>query len=665
MKDTRKRPLSTISEIILENFMSYEYARIPLSNGLNIICGPNGSGKSSILLAISVALGQVYTERSRKLSDLIRRGKDTARVSLLFKNKLVNGRRPISFSKSDMFMLSRYLKSDGSYWYEADYREISKNEVVNLFKGFGLNPDNMLIIMHQGMVEEFAITTRQQKLKMVEEAVGFVKYRENILDAQGKLSGLVSEEDVLRQTLENAGQTLDYWKGIYDRYLVKRKNLERKEYLSKELIWAQVNKHELAIQSIEDRLKNRKRVLNDTLQQIKKTGTLAEEMKSKLSSSRVELRKLYFSLMRLEKEKSVSQIKKEIYSTEKDVFQRTLGRVRDCLEEYSRKFSTDVNQDVERIEHDFEVLLSKLDEPARIGVNQAKEIDDVQAELGKVDDKIERSIEKYVTHRVKGAVLEYRRKNIEREINELGTSIRDHQNELSSLSEEVEQVGPRIETEKTPTEVSEEIKIVSAHLMSLSDVPEEAEELYNNYSSTYEELKLKLQIVDENKVQVLQEIDNRKNVWRKALESLVEGINPIYMEILSKINAIGTVKLSELDEIESAGLELMVGFRGAQEVLLDAYTQSGGERSVSIIAFLLSLQERLVSPFRAVDEFDVHMDPRNREAMFQMIFAHVQESVGSQHVVITPSQITVTDPRVHIITVQNTYGRSETRGIEK
>ena len=44
-----------IKEIILENFMSYEYARIPFRSGVNLICGPNGSGKSSILLGISIA----------------------------------------------------------------------------------------------------------------------------------------------------------------------------------------------------------------------------------------------------------------------------------------------------------------------------------------------------------------------------------------------------------------------------------------------------------------------------------------------------------------------------------------------------------------------------------------------------------------------------------
>ncbi|MFB6216866.1 MAG: AAA family ATPase, partial [Candidatus Aenigmatarchaeota archaeon] len=75
-----KMEKSHIKEIILENFMSYEYARIPFKPGLNLITGPNGAGKSSVLIALSIALGQSHTERSRKLSDLIRRGEEMARV---------------------------------------------------------------------------------------------------------------------------------------------------------------------------------------------------------------------------------------------------------------------------------------------------------------------------------------------------------------------------------------------------------------------------------------------------------------------------------------------------------------------------------------------------------------------------------------------------------
>ena len=101
----RQRSLMLIQEVILENFMSYEYARVPFKQGVNIIGGPNGAGKSSLLLAISVGLGQTYTERSRKLSDLIRWGKDQARVTLILDNSKQGNKRPVSkYSKDQLFL---------------------------------------------------------------------------------------------------------------------------------------------------------------------------------------------------------------------------------------------------------------------------------------------------------------------------------------------------------------------------------------------------------------------------------------------------------------------------------------------------------------------------------------------------------------------------------
>jgi chromosome segregation ATPase len=149
-----------------------------------------------------------------------------------------------------------------------------------------------------------------------------------------------------------------------------------------------------------------------------------------------------------------------------------------------------------------------------------------------------------------------------------------------------------------------------------------------------------------------------------VLQNLLHEVDPIYREILSHIEASGAVRLVDEEDIESAGLELLVGFRGAPATILDAYTQSGGERSVAVIAFLLSLQQKVVSPFRAVDEFDVHMDPRNREMVFKMIFSYVKAKPNTQYIMITPSELTVLEKDVHLIFVQNTQGRSRVREVE-
>jgi chromosome segregation protein len=93
--------------------------------------------------------------------------------------------------------------------------------------------------------------------------------------------------------------------------------------------------------------------------------------------------------------------------------------------------------------------------------------------------------------------------------------------------------------------------------------------------------------------------------------------------------------------------------------VLDAYTQSGGERSVATMLFLMALQQYLKSPFRAVDEFDVHMDPRNREVISEMLLNLMAGTRDTQYVTITPGQITGVEGGVHVITVQSVLGRSE------
>jgi len=75
------------------------------------------------------------------------------------------------------------------------------------------------------------------------------------------------------------------------------------------------------------------------------------------------------------------------------------------------------------------------------------------------------------------------------------------------------------------------------------------------------------------------------------------------------------------------------------------------------VGFLLALQQHVQSPFRAVDEYDIHMDPKNREMIADILVSSVR-GTGTQYLAITPSQITFSESDVHIVTVQNIEGTS-------
>src|SRR5438132_13931773 len=97
--------------------MSYKNTSIPLRPGLNLIIGPNGAGKSSIVLAISVVLGQAYTERAKKLSELIRWNEQEARISLLLDNEVTKSARPFPQARSEKVLRTSVLTRCGVYNY--------------------------------------------------------------------------------------------------------------------------------------------------------------------------------------------------------------------------------------------------------------------------------------------------------------------------------------------------------------------------------------------------------------------------------------------------------------------------------------------------------------------------------------------------------------------
>ena len=73
----------------------------------------------------------------------------------------------------------------------------------------------------------------------------------------------------------------------------------------------------------------------------------------------------------------------------------------------------------------------------------------------------------------------------------------------------------------------------------------------------------------------------------------------------------------------------------------------------------MSLQQYVESPFRAIDEFDVHMDPKNRETVTKLIYAAATSSDPSEYIAITPGEVTLPEGQdVHVVVVQNVEGIS-------
>ncbi len=632
-----------IQEVILENFMSYEYARVPFKSGVNVVCGPNGAGKSSLLLAISVALGQSYTERSRKLSDLIRWGKDQARITLILDNTKKGGKRPVARFNKDQIFLTRVLRRDGKYWFELENRAATKQDVERLLAKLGVDPDNMLIIMHQNMVEQFTVLSPQEKLRMVEAAVGLEPYRENVLQAQKKLTRILSQEESISKLLESAEQTLNYWREQYDRFQEKKQLMAKRRFLERELAWAEVNRREGIVKELEA---NREKELA-LLRQIEGEAKTAEEhlqtQQSQLEKLKGEWKRSLDETISLEREKAGSQA--------------TISLCEPLLVE-----AAFLENEAHSSEHHLKLLktesLKWLIESSRQKISKLdEELNRKLSETRVFEEQIEKVRSQILGTRVKLALLQYRMENAKANIERLERELNDAKAQMDTAIKRAEETGPRIAVIKNVGEILDEIRVTDGHLAALAGVSEDVERMYESYSKLYLELKEKAQLVAENREKALEEVKARMQAWRTVIQSLLDRVNPEYQKILAQSQAVGEVRLVNEHDIEAAGLEILVGFKGGKPVPLNAYTQSGGERTTATMSFLLALQQHVRSPFRAVDEYDVHMDPKNREVIAQMLISTVKNA-NAQYVVITPSQVTFTEDKVNIITVQNIEGKS-------
>lgn len=636
-----------IQELILENFMSYEYARVPLKQGVNVIGGPNGAGKSSLLLAISVGLGQSYTERSRKLSDLIRWGQDQARVTLILDNSKMGNKRPVAKYQKDQLFLTRVLRRDGKYGFELENRAVGKQDVERLLGKFGVDPDNMLIIMHQNMVEQFSVLSNTEKLRMVEAAVGLEPFRENVVQAKTKLMRILSQEESVSKLLEQAQQTLNYWHEQYEKYQEKKQLQLKRRFLDRELVWAEVEKRESTVKGLQANFNKTQQALGKIENERQVAISQIDAQQSQQQTLRGETKTLFDERLSLEREIAQNE--------------SVLSFITQLLSE------TQVIENQISNPSQFKLLrsenLKEMLENSKQQITKANEqVKENQTKLLNLEDSTDKVTAQALEKRVSLALLEFKKTSAIADLKSVEESLKEAQDALNTAIQKAQESGERIAVLKSASEVLDEIRLTEGHLAALSDVSEDIERQYESYSKLYLELKEKAELVAENREKTLEEVKTRMQAWHSVMENLLERVNLEYQKIMSQTLATGEVQLSNTQDIETAGLEIYVGFKGGKPVALDAYTQSGGERTTATMAFLLALQQHVRSPFRAVDEYDIHMDPKNREMIARVLVSIIKDA-SAQYVVITPSQITFAQKDANVITVQNIEGKSVVREV--
>ena len=154
------------------------------------------------------------------------------------------------------------------------------------------------------------------------------------------------------------------------------------------------------------------------------------------------------------------------------------------------------------------------------------------------------------------------------------------------------------------------------------------------------------------------ELNKLRGPWEKTLRDALSSLKTKFGDYMETLGARGDVELVEQPTFARWGLAIKVAFRDACDLRqLDARVQSGGERSVSTIMFLMALQAHLPSPFRVVDEINQGMDEVNERIVFRRVVLNSTGPGAPQYWLITPKLLQglydMEHPDVRVLVVYN------------
>lgn len=333
-----------------------------------------------------------------------------------------------------------------------------------------------------------------------------------------------------------------------------------------------------------------------------------------------------------EKEDRVEELEQEVKELKKEV-----GELNEVLEEKKEeeeeKSQTSDSLKNKRKEKKQEIKDLRQERQETYGEAEKK-----KRKLSRVEDKLEVKQEELTT--VKGEIEE-----------ELDGDLEDLEQEIE---EEEIKVEKEPKTTASPDKLKQQKKSTIRKINSLGPVNMRAPEEYEELKGEYEEFESKvseLQSERQEIKQLIEEIENEKETrFLNTMDKVSEEFGDIFNTLFG--GGSGQMRLEEENNIDS-GLEIKVEPPKKDPHTIDAL--SGGEKTLTAIAFIFALQEVRSPPFYIMDEIDAALDKSNSKKLSDFLREYAEDN---QLIMVSHNEETVRH-------ADRVYGVSMREGVSK
>jgi len=213
--------------------------------------------------------------------------------------------------------------------------------------------------------------------------------------------------------------------------------------------------------------------------------------------------------------------------------------------------------------------------------------------------------------------------------------------ELSGFEEQMKQLGnAKILKSKNEEELKIEIAKFEKMLTSMSVVNMKALEIYEQVETEYNKLVEKKETLLKEKgdvVTLMEEIEGKK---KEQFMKTFDAINTRFADKFSALTTKGKgfLHLENAEKPFDGGMDIHIKVAGQR--FMDIRSLSGGEKTMTALAFYFAVQEYEPHSFYVMDEVDAALDKHNSERLAQLIRQYCK---NAQYIVISHNDALISE----------------------
>ena len=448
-------------------------------------------------------------------------------------------------------------------------------------------------------------------------------------EIQNKLKEVRSEIDVLLEELrtlnvqDNSSQ-IEVWKKEKKRNEEKLKNIDleiaellkkRKEY---EDILNTVENERNRIQSEIEDMERKESKLRDEMDSLipEKIGEEIRTLKEEIETISGKLQDLNGEIIRLEEELKTLKGRREKIEEDRNTLNLRIKEQREKNENWSKEYES---REIER--RKLREVLKKQEEKIKDLVNKRNEL---SSQFLKIEEEISR---------LKGD------KRVKEELKiHLNTNIMESERKYEEAKKEYEEYGIEITEVESLSRLKKLADDIQLQMQSIGPVNMKSIEDYDAEKKRYNRIMedyTKLKRERDDLTKLVKELNlKKKDGLMKVFNAINENFKKIYHEISNGGEA--ELLLENPEHPFQGGLIIKVKPLGKKFIRLESL--SGGEKSLTALAFIFAIQQYDPSPIYVLDEVDMFLDGINAEIVGRVIR---RNSRTAQFIVISLRKATI------------------------